>query len=90
MKFVVDAQLRASLEGSMFRSGERRRCVVRITGDNHRQRSGVQSRRGKPVGRARTSGGFARRANVNDRETARSCCEPSRPLDAVERRWHCN
>ena len=41
--------------------------------------SGVQSRRGKPPpGRARTSGGFARRANVDDHEIARSCCEPRR------------
>jgi hypothetical protein len=32
------------------------------------------------LGRARSSGGFARRANFNDRESARSCCEPSRDL----------
>src|SRR5271167_2032866 len=50
-------------------------------------RSGVKFRRGQPLGRARSSGGFARRANFNDREAARSCCEPSRGLDAVERRW---
>src|SRR5208283_6100141 len=50
-------------------------------------RSGVKFRRGQPLGRARSSGGFARRANFNDHETARSCCEPSRGLDAVERRW---
>src|SRR5208283_4771839 len=50
-------------------------------------RSGVKFRRGQPLGRARSSGGFARRANFNDHETARSCCEPSRRLDAVERRW---
>ena len=53
----------------------------------HRQRSGVKFRRGEPLGRATSSGGFARRANFNDHETARSCCEPSRRLDAVELRW---
>ena len=53
---------------------------------SHRERSGVKFRRGQPLGRARTSGGFARRANFNDHETARSCCEPSRRLDAVELR----
>ena len=58
-----------------------------MNGDPHRQRSGVKFRRGQPLGRARSSGGFARRANFNDHETARSCCEPSRGLDAVERRW---
>ena len=58
-----------------------------MNGDSRRQRSGVKSRRGEPLGRTRSSGGFARRANFNDRETARSCCEPSRRLDAVERRW---
>jgi hypothetical protein len=31
--------------------------------------------------------GFARRANLNDRDTARSSCEPIRRLDAVKRRW---
>ena len=49
---------------------------------SRRQRSGVKFRRGEPLGRARSSGGFARRANFNDHETARSCCEPSRRLDA--------
>jgi hypothetical protein len=49
--------------------------------------SGVQSRRGKPLGRTRRSGGFARRANVDDHEAARACCEPRRRLDAVERWW---
>jgi hypothetical protein len=53
---------------------------------SHRQRSGVKFRRGQPLGRARSSGGFARRANFNDHETARSWCEPSRRLDAVELR----
>jgi hypothetical protein len=71
-----------------FVRGERRLCVVRMTDKPPpAARRGVKSRRGKPSGRARTSGGFARRANVNDHETARSCCEPSRRLDAVERRW---
>ena len=46
----------------------------------YRQRSGVKFRRGQPLGRARSSGGFARRANFNDHETARSCCEPSQRL----------
>jgi hypothetical protein len=58
-----------------------------MNGDPHRRRSGVKFRRGQPLGRARSSGGFARRANFNDREAARSSCEPSRGLDAVERRW---
>jgi hypothetical protein len=39
------------------------------------------------LGRTRPSGGFARRANLNDRDTARSSCEPIRRLDAVKRRW---
>ena len=82
-----DRARRSRLKALRLVHCELRRCVVRITDDYHRQRRGVQSRRGKPLGRARTSGGFASRANVNDRETARSCCEPSRRLDAVERRW---
>jgi hypothetical protein len=48
---------------------------------------GVKFRRGQPLGQARSSGGFARRANFNDHDTARNRCEPSRRLDAVELRW---
>ena len=56
---------------------------------SHRQRSGVKFRRrqAQPLGRARSFGGFARRANFNDHETAKGCCEPSRRLDVVELRW---
>jgi hypothetical protein len=53
------------------------------------KRSGVQSRRGKPLGRARSSGDdeFARSVNFHGHEALRSSCEPSRRLDAVQRRW---
>ncbi len=50
------------------------------------QRSQVPEREAQGA-EQEVSGGFARRANFTDREAARSCCEPSRRLDAVERRW---
>jgi hypothetical protein len=55
--------------------------------DFHRSCAGSSSGEGSPLGRARTSGGFARRANLNDHDTARSSCEPIRRLDAVKLRW---
>ena len=52
---------------------ERRHCVVRCP-RLPPERSGVKFRRGKLLGRARSSGEFDRRANLHDRDTARSSC----------------
>ena len=62
-------------------------CVARIPDDDHRQRAGSSPGEGSPLGRARSSGGFARWAIVDEHEAARTCCELSRRLDAVERGW---
>jgi hypothetical protein len=58
-----------------------------MNGHLHRVRNGVKSRERASLAPSKKFWRFARRAKFNDLETARSCCEPNRRLDAVQRRW---
>jgi hypothetical protein len=53
---------------------------------SRRSEVGSSSVEGSPWAEQQVLAGSPARANFNDHETARSCCEPSRRLDAVELR----
>jgi hypothetical protein len=62
----------------------RRPFVVRWMTISAGMRTRVKFRRGQPLGRAGSSDEFAPWGDTTDQEFVRSCCEPSRRLEAVK------